>query len=116
MAHSQKPHPPHPSPPPPLPPSPPPPVPPPPTPVPVISFVPPNPSIPPTTPLGTKIAVIVVTMSDGSPFTGGVVFGPPNYDDGGVFIISGNDLILNPNGPGLPETNSIEHCTVMTTP
>jgi len=88
--------------------------PPPPTPTPLISFNPPNPAIPAMTPKGAVVAGIVVTMSDGSPFAGTLGFGPPNYDDGGAFAISGSNLIINPNGPGVSSDGStIQNCTVI---
>jgi hypothetical protein len=47
-------------------------------------------------------------MSDGSPFTGTVGFGAPNYDAGGIFAISGNNIIVNPTGPGVgPNTTTL---------
>ena len=59
------------------------------------SFDPPNPSIASTTPLGTTVATIVATWSDGQPFTGTLGFGPPNFDAGGAFTIIGNSLLIN---------------------
>src|SRR6516164_5031130 len=50
------------------------------TPVMSLSFDPLNPSIARTTPLGTTMATIVATWSDGRPFTGTLGFGPPNFD------------------------------------
>ena len=95
---------------------PPPPPPPPPPVVPLISFNPPNPAIPSTTPKGAVVAAVVVTMSDGSAFTGTLGFGPPNFDDGGTFAISGSNLIINPAGPGIgPDGGSIQYCTVVAT-
>jgi hypothetical protein len=49
-----------------------------------------------TTPLGTTVAMVVVTMSDGSPFTGTIGFGSPYYNAGGIFSLS--PLTYNPNG------------------
>jgi hypothetical protein len=40
-------------------------------------------------------------MSDGSPFTGTVRFGPPHYDGKKAFALSGDKIIVNPGGPGL---------------
>ena len=75
--------------------------PPPPPPAPVITVTPSNPTIPDTTPLGAVVASFAVTMSDGSPFTGSVGFGAPYYDAGGIFAISGNNIVVNPSGPGV---------------
>jgi hypothetical protein len=43
----------------------------------VLSFNRPNPSIPPNAPLGSVVASITPTWSDGSQFTGILSFGPP---------------------------------------
>jgi hypothetical protein len=85
------------------PPSPPTPAPPPPpsSPQPLITVMPSPPEIPDTTPLGAVVATFAVAMSDGSPFTGTVDFGPPYYDAGGIFAISGNTIVVNPSGPGV---------------
>jgi hypothetical protein len=93
---------------------PPPPPPPPPSPQPVITISPSNPEVPDTTPLGAVVATYAVTMSDGSPFTGTVQFGAPNFDGGGVFALSGSSIVVNPNGPGVgPNTSTItDHITL----
>lgn len=89
-----------------------------PTPTPVLTVIPPNPSILDTTPLGTTVAQIFMYMSDGSPYTGGAPI--LTDDDGGRFIITGPssgtgpyDLDLNPAGPGLPLSSSIEHVIIV---
>jgi hypothetical protein len=66
----------------------------------VISVNPPSLSIPPDAPPGTVVATITVVWSDGTPFTGTLGFAPPYSDDGGIFAISGDKLIINPAGPG----------------
>jgi hypothetical protein len=66
-----------------------------------VSFSPSNPTISATAPLGSVVATINVSWSDGSPFTGTISFGPPYSNDQGVFAISGNNLIINPSGPGI---------------
>jgi len=68
--------------------------------------------VPDTTSLGAVVAAYTVVMSDGSPFVGTIGFGPPNFDDGGVFALTGSpnsgNIIVNPNGPGVgPNTNSV---------
>lgn len=85
---------------------------------PVITVVPDTPRVPDTTPLGTTLASFSVKMSDGSPFTGTVRFGPPYYDGRGVFALSGNHIIVNPNGPGLgPNKRTItDHFTLEAIP
>jgi hypothetical protein len=65
----------------------------------VISFNPPSPSILPDAPLGTVVATIIVTWSDGTPFVGSLGFAP-HSNDGGIFAISDDKLIINPEGPG----------------
>jgi hypothetical protein len=43
-------------------------------------------------------------MSDGSPFAGTVRFAAPHYDSKQMFALSGDKIIVNPNGPGLRST------------
>ncbi len=87
---------------------------PPPPPQPVITVAPNSPEVPDTTSLGAVVASYTVVMSDGSPFTGTVGFGAPFFDGGGVFALSGNNIIVNPAGPGLgPNMTSItDHITL----
>jgi hypothetical protein len=66
-----------------------------------LAFNPPNPSVPSNAPAGTSIATITATSTDGTPFTGTLSFGPPYSNDNATFAISGNQLIVNPAGPGL---------------
>jgi hypothetical protein len=84
----------------------------------VITVTPSTPTVPDTTPLGTKVAAFSVAMSDGSPFTGTVVFGAPYYDAGGIFAISGGNIIVNPTGPGVgPNMATItDHITLVAIP
>jgi hypothetical protein len=78
---------------------------PPPPPAPVITVTPNTPRVPDTTSLGAVVATYTVTMSDGSPFVGTIGFGPPNFDAGGIFVLTGSppigNVIINPNGPGV---------------
>jgi Domain of unknown function (DUF4082) len=67
----------------------------------LMSFNPPNPSIPSNAPPGAAVAVVNVTWSNGAPFTGNLKFAAPYGDDSGAFVLSGNDIIINPNGPGV---------------
>jgi hypothetical protein len=87
------------------PPPPPPPAPPPPPPAPVITVTPNTPQVPDTTSVGAVVATYTVTMSDGSPFVGTIGFGPPNFDAGGIFSLTGSpprgNVIINPSGPGV---------------
>jgi hypothetical protein len=43
-----------------------------------------------------------------------VRFAAPNYDDGGIFALSGNNIIVNPTGPGLGQnaTTITDHITL----
>ncbi len=81
-----------------------------------LSFNPPNPSIAASAPLGSVVATITATWSDGGPFTGTLSFGPPYSNDNGVFAISGNNLIVNPAGPGISaDANTTLNVTVVAT-
>ncbi len=82
------------------------------TPCPVITITPPMPSWPDSTPVGTLIAHISVTLNPPGTFTGTVTFGSPYGNDSGTFAISGSDLVLAlPFSPG----NSIQNTTIMAT-
>jgi hypothetical protein len=81
-----------------------------------IALNPPNPTIPSTTPLGAVVATISVTWSNGAPFTGTLSFGPPNSSGGGVYALSGNNLIINPAGPGVGTAGgSVQNVTIVAT-
>ena len=81
-----------------------------------IALNPPNPTIPNTTPLSAVVATITVTWSNGAPFTGTLSFGPPNNNGGGVYALSGNNLIINPAGPGVgPAGGSVQNVTIVAT-
>ena len=79
--------------------------PPPPPPAPVITVTPNTPQVPDTTSVDAVVAIYTVTMSDGSPFVGTIDFGPPNFDAGGIFSLTGSppsgNVIINPSGPGV---------------
>lgn len=80
----------------------------------VLNFNPPNPSIPASTPLGSMVAAIIPSWSDGSPFTGTLSFGPPYSNDQATFAISGNNLIVNPSGPGISaDANTVQNVTIV---
>lgn len=85
---------------------------------PVITVTPITPRVPDTTPRGAIVARYSVVMSDGAPFTGRLRFAAPNYDADRVFAISGDKIIVNPNGPGLGryKTTSTYHITLETFP
>lgn len=67
----------------------------------LMSFNPPTPKVPAATAKGTAVSTVSVKWSNGTQFTGVLGFGSPNGDDGGKFALSGNDVIINPSGPGI---------------
>jgi hypothetical protein len=77
-----------------------------------ISFNPSNPTIPANTPVGTVLATIVVTVSDGSTFTGSLGFGSPYQSDGGFCAIVGQTVVL---GAIPPVGASMQNCTITAT-
>jgi hypothetical protein len=82
----------------------------------LLSFNPPNPSIPANTSLGSVVATITPTWSDGSPFTGTLSFAQPYSNDNGVFAMSGSNLIINPSGPGVStDANTVQDVTIVAT-
>jgi hypothetical protein len=95
---------------------------PPPSPAAVVITVAPNaPQVPDTTSAGAVVASYGVRMSDGSPFVGTIGFGPPNFDAGGTFVLTGSgtsgNIIVNPSGPGVgPNLGTItDHITLVAT-
>lgn len=74
-----------------------------------ISFNPASPSIADNATAGTIVAAISVAMSDGSQFTGILGFTAPNNNDGGLFAISGSNLVT---AAVLPAGNSTQVVTV----
>lgn len=82
----------------------------------VLNFNPPHPSIPADTPLGSVVATITPSWSDGTPFTGTLSFAQPYSNDQGVFAMSGNNLILNSSGPGVSaDANTVQNVTIVAT-
>jgi hypothetical protein len=82
----------------------------------VLNFNPPNPSIPANAPLGSVVAIISPTWSDGSPFTGTLSFAQPYSNDQGTFTISGKNLIISQSGPGLSaDANTVQNVTIVAT-
>jgi hypothetical protein len=87
----------------------------------VITVTPNTPQLPDTTSRGAVVAAYTVTMSDGSPFVGTIGFGPPNFDAGGIFALTGSptrgNVIVNPNGPGIgPNLGTVtDHITLVAT-
>jgi hypothetical protein len=83
-----------------------------PTPYLILSLNPPNPGIADNAPIGTLLAEIVTTMSDGSPFTGSLAFSQPYSNDGGVCAIQGRQVIL---GQRAALGASVQNCTITAT-
>ena len=85
---------------------------------PIIEVRPNTPRVPDTAPGGTVVASYSVRMSDNSPFSGSVRFGPPNYDNNGKFALVGSNIIINPNGPGIGPNRAtiIDHITIEAIP
>jgi hypothetical protein len=79
----------------------------------VLAFNPTNPSIPANATIGSVVATITPTWSDGSPFTGTLTFAQPYSNDQGVFAISGNDLILNSSVSA--DANTVQNVTIVAT-
>lgn len=82
-----------------------------------VTYQPSQPNIPPNDAPGSFVAKVVATRSDGQPFTGTFVFAPGG-DYGGAYAITMNtdhtgNLIVNPTGPGVGSTPTIEHVQVI---
>lgn len=60
----------------------------------MLSFNPPAPTVPSSAANGTVVATIVASWSNGSPFTGTLGFAAPYGNDGGLFSISGSNLVV----------------------
>jgi hypothetical protein len=81
-----------------------------------VTFNPPNPNISANAPADTVVATVTAAWSDGSPFTGSLGFAAPYSDDHGTFAISGNNLIINPSGPGVSaDGNTTQNVTILAT-
>jgi hypothetical protein len=81
-----------------------------------LSLNPPNPSIASNAPSGSVVATIAPSWSNGAVFTGTLSFGPPYSNDNATFAISGNNLIVNPAGPGVSgDANTVQNVTIVAT-
>jgi hypothetical protein len=79
-----------------------------------LNFNPLKPSIPASAPLGSIVANIIPSWSDGSRYTGTLSFAPPYSNDQAIFAISGNNLIINPSGPGVSaNANTVQNVTIV---
>ena len=81
-------------------------------PTPHLVFALPNPSLPADAPIGTFVALAIVTMSDGSVFNGTLGFGPPYGDAQGCFAIRDRSIVLACQLP----PPSVKHITVTAIP
>jgi hypothetical protein len=75
----------------------------------LLTFSPALPVVSDTAEVGTVLATIVVRVSDGTPFTGSLGFGRPDYNDHGICAIEGRTVIL---GKVLPLGASTQVCTI----
>ena len=84
----------------------------------MIEVTPNTPRVPDIAPSGTVVARYSVRMSDNSPFTGTVRFGPPYYDNKGRFALAGSNIIVNPDGPGIGpnKATTTDHITLEAIP
>jgi hypothetical protein len=81
-----------------------------------LSLNPSNPSIASDAPLGSVVATITPSWNNGAVFTGTLSFGPPYSNDNATFAISGNNLIVNPAGPGVStDANTVQNVTIVAT-
>jgi hypothetical protein len=82
-----------------------------------ITANPANPTIPSTTSPGSIVTNLTARWSSGSPFTGTLSFGAPNFNSGGVYALdSNNNLIISPLGPGVGSAGgSTENVTIVAT-
>lgn len=101
--------------------TPPPPPPPPPSPTLTLTFNPQMPSVQDTVPLDTVIATVTAAWSDGSLFTGTLMFGSPYADDGGTFALicqscATANIVVSPTGLGLMgDGGTVQQITVVAT-
>jgi hypothetical protein len=77
-----------------------------------ISFNPPAPTVPESAPLATPVATIIITVSDGSLFSGTLGFGPPYGNGGGCFGIQVRTLIIACDLTAVLPTGGILNTTV----
>ena len=81
-----------------------------------LALYPANPSVVSSAPLGSYVATISAIWSNGAPFTGTLSFGSPYSNDSNVFSISGNELIINPSGPGVSaDRDTLQNITIIAT-
>jgi hypothetical protein len=86
-----------------------------------LTFNPQMPSVQDTVPLSTVIATVTAAWSNGSPFTGTLMFGSPYADDGGTFALSCQscataNIVVSPNGLGLMgDGGTVQQITVVAT-
>jgi hypothetical protein len=54
-----------------------------------------SPSVPANATVGTVVTTLAASWSDGSSFTGTLSFASPSSNDGGLFALSGNTVVVN---------------------
>jgi hypothetical protein len=86
-----------------------------------LTFGPQMPSFPDSSAPGTIVATVTAAWSDGSPFTGTLMFAPPYADDGGTFALSCNscataNIVINPTGLGvMGDGGTVQNVTIVAT-
>ena len=79
------------------------------------------PLIPDSTPLGAVVGTMTAAWSDGSTFTGTLMFGSPYGDDNGTFALScmqcaTANIVVNPVGLGvMGDGGTVQNVTVVAT-
>jgi hypothetical protein len=72
-----------------------------------------SPSVPANATSGTVVATLAASWSDGSSFTGTLSFASPSVNDGGLFALSGNTVVVNGSLASLG--NTTQEITVQAT-
>ena len=86
-----------------------------------LTFNPQMPSISDNAPLGTVVATVTATWSNGAPFSGTIMFGQPYADDGGTFALSCTqcataNIVVSPTGNGiLGDGGTVQQISVVVT-
>lgn len=81
-----------------------------------LSFNPPNPTVSSNASLGSVVATILASWTDGSPFTGTLSFGAPYSNSQRVFTIFEGKLLIDPSGPGVSSSaNKALNVTIVAT-
>jgi hypothetical protein len=73
----------------------------------MLSEQPAAPSVPASSPIGTVVTTLTAIWSNGAPFTGTYGFAAPYSNDGGLFALSGNQVVVNASLPAGMSTQNI---------